>query len=190
MELNKMKIFGLVLIGLTSAASPYYYRRSPRDLTASANGASFGPGSNNKVSLSEGFTGKAEKQSKKADKKANKESKKAGKAAKESGGGNDDGEKKKQKKKKIDCEDEAIVAKYIEELLAPNETHDDISNYVKCKKTNKKKELKEHKKYKNNHKKEQKKLKQQDKKKYNEQFYGLISQESSRTEGEPVVQSE
>merc|ERR1711935_1284633 len=126
MGLNKMKIFGLVLIGLTSAASPYYYRRSPRDLTASANGASsFGPGSNNKLSLSEGFTGKAEKQSKKADKKANKESKKAGKAAKESGGGNDDGEKK-QKKKKIDCEDEAIVAKYIEELLAPNETHDDI----------------------------------------------------------------
>merc|ERR1712021_246726 len=145
-SLNKMKIFGLVLIGLTSAASPYYYRRSPRDLTASANGASsFGPGSNNKLSLSEGFTGKAEKQSKKADKKANKESKKAGKAAKESGGGNDDGEKKKQKKNK---------------------------------------------KYKNNHKKEQKKLKQQDKKKYNEQFYGLISQESSRTEGEPVVQSE
>merc|ERR1711935_461499 len=168
MGLNKMKIFGLVLIGLTSAASPYYYRRSPRDLTASANGASsFGPGSNNKVSLSEGFTGKAEKQSKKADKKANKENKKAGKAAKESGDGN--GEEKKQKKKKIDCEDEAIVAKYIEELLAPNETHDDISNYVKCKKTNKKKELKEHKKYKNNHKKEQKKLKQQDKKKYNEQ---------------------
>merc|ERR1712021_240885 len=184
MGLNKMKIFGLLLIGLTSAASPYYYRRSPRDLTASANGASsFGPGSNNKLSLSEGFTGKADKQ-------ANKESKKAGKAAKESGGGNNDGEKKKQKKKKIDCEDEAIVAKYIEELLAPNETHDDISNYVKCKKTNKKKELKEHKKYKNNHKKEQKKLKQQDKKKYNEQFYGLISQESSRTEGEPVVQSE
>ena len=58
------------------------------------------------------------------------------------------------------------------------ETHDDISNYVKCKKTNKKKEQKQHKKLKENHKKEQKKLKQMDKEKYNEEFYGIISQES------------
>ena len=36
---------------------------------------------------------------------------------------------------------------------------------------------KENKKLKENHKKEQKKLKQMDKEKYNEEFYGLISQE-------------
>merc|ERR1712050_574853 len=93
------------------------------------------------------------------------------------------GEKKKKiKKKKIDCTDEALVQKYVEELLQPNETHDDISNYVKCKKTNKKKEQKQHKKLKENHKKEQKKLKQMDKEKYTEEFYGIISQESSRSE--------
>merc|ERR1712147_206448 len=175
--LEKMKLYGIVLIGLASAASPYHYRK-PRDLAAAANG----PGANNKVVLSDGFTGKAEKKEKKKDKKANKQPKPA-KAAKEETGG-EEGGKKKNKKKKINCEDEAVVAKYIEELLAPNETHDDISNYVKCKKPNKEKEKKEHKKYKNNHKKEQKKLKQQDKKKYNEEFYGLISQESSRSEEE------
>merc|ERR1711937_752882 len=165
---QKMKLFGLVLISLTAAASPYHYRQ-PRDLANAANGGfGAGPGSNNKLSLTEGFEGKGAKKAKKEGKKDKKASKKA---AKESG--DSDAKKKKTKKKKIDCEDEAVLAKYIEELLQPNETHDDISNYVKCKKPNKKKEQKEH-----------KKLKQQDNKKYNEQFYGLISQESSRSEAE------
>merc|ERR1711962_282309 len=125
---QKMKLLGLVLISVTAAASPYHYRQ-PRDLANAANGGfGAGPGSNNKLSLTEGFEGKGAKKAKKANKKA----------AKESG---DSGEKKKKtKKKKIDCEDEAVLAKYIEELLQPNETHDDISNYVKCKKPNKKKE--------------------------------------------------
>merc|ERR1711937_1029747 len=132
---QKMKLFGLVLISLTAAASPYHYRQ-PRDLANAANGGfGAGPGSNNKLSLTEGFEGKGAKKAKKEGKKDKKASKKA---AKESG---DSGE-------------------------------------------NKKKEQKEHKKYKENHKKEQKKLKQQDNKKYNEQFYGLISQESSRSEAE------
>ena len=81
---------------------------------------------------------------------------------------------------KIDCENEKEVMKYIEELLHPNETHDDISNYVKCKKPNKKKAKKEHKKYKNNHDKEQNKLNKEDKNKYTDEFFNMISQESSK----------
>merc|ERR1712176_333500 len=85
---QKMKLFGLVLISLTAAASPYHYRQ-PRDLANAANGGfGAGPGSNNKLSLTEVFEGKGAKKAKKEGKKDKKASKKA---AKESG---DSGEKK------------------------------------------------------------------------------------------------
>merc|ERR1719410_1223710 len=145
-----MKLFGLFVIATAAAASPYHYRQ-PRDVADAENDDS-------SIAAMAADAGKKSEKAKK-------------KAAKESG----EKKQKKIKKKKIDCTDEALVQKCVEELLQPNETHDDISNYVKCKKTNKKKEQK-------NHKKEQKKLKQMDKEKYNEEFYGIISQESSRSE--------
>merc|ERR1719378_99137 len=177
-----MKLFGLVLISATAAAVTLGHRQA-RDLAASANGASsFGPGNNNKI----GFAEPNEDSGKGGNKKKKPAPKKPSNAQKKPANESDDGEgKKKKKKKRIDCDDEAVLAKYIEELLAPNETHDDISNYVKCKKENKRKLKKEHKKYKKNHLKEQKKLKQEDNKNYkNKEFYNLISQESSRTEPE------
>ena len=54
------------------------------------------------------------------------------------------------------------------------ETHEDISNYVKCKKVNKKKEKKEAQALHNQVIKEQKDTEKQDQKIYNQQLYHIL----------------
>lgn len=81
---------------------------------------------------------------------------------------------KKPKKQLVDCTDEKLMLKLLEELLLPNETHEDISNYVKCKKVNKKKEQKIAQGLHNQVIKEQKDIEKQDEKIYNHQLHHIL----------------